>query len=137
MQGREFLAVARRIVTGSTEADWRSTAGRAYYALMLEGRDVLRSWAFAMPRHDQVHAFVRLKFIYSSNSDIKNIGFVLEELGGMRNYADYQLDRPGKWFTSASHARQAILDADTAIQLLDQIEADPARRAAAIASIKP
>jgi hypothetical protein len=35
MDGRAFLAVARRLAHEPTEADWRSAAGRAYYALQI------------------------------------------------------------------------------------------------------
>ena len=40
MDGRAFLNVARRLAQEPTEADWRTAAGRAYYALMLEGKTV-------------------------------------------------------------------------------------------------
>src|SRR5437868_3783800 len=112
MRGKDFLEVARRAVKGVAEADWRDAAGRAYYALFLESRDALRRWGFVLPRRDQVHAAVRLRFIYAADADLKRIGYLLEDLGAMRNHADYQLDNPGKWFTSAKDAEQAILDAE-------------------------
>ena len=137
MEGRDFLAVAKRSVCGPTEADWRDAGGRAYYALFLETRDALQRWGFALVRHGQIHAFVRLKFLFSSETDLKTIGRRLEKLGEMRNHADYRLDNPGRFFVNAKPAEQAILNAEDAIALLDQIEADPTRRAAAIASITP
>ena len=41
MDGRAFLEVARELARGDTEAHRRTAAGRTYYALMLEARDVL------------------------------------------------------------------------------------------------
>jgi hypothetical protein len=54
----------------------------------------------------------------------------------LRNQADYQPERPGKFATAAA-AQQAVADAEDAIALLDQIEADVARRTAAVATIRP
>lgn len=44
MNGRAFLEVARGLAQDATEAHWRSALGRAYYALLLEARDLLLRW---------------------------------------------------------------------------------------------
>jgi len=49
MDGRAFLGVAQEMALGRTEAHWRAAVGRAYYALMLEGRDFLQRWGFVPP----------------------------------------------------------------------------------------
>ena len=41
MKGREFLTVAQQLLQGGTEGHWRSASGRAYYALLIEGREAL------------------------------------------------------------------------------------------------
>jgi hypothetical protein len=63
MDGRAFLTVARRLAHEHTEADWRSAAGRAYYALLLEGKAAFQRWGFTPPPRDQIHRFVRLCFV--------------------------------------------------------------------------
>jgi hypothetical protein len=136
MDGRAFLEVGRRLSQERTEADWRSAAGRAYYALLLEGKGALRRWGFPPPPRDQLHRFVRLSFVYAADSDLKKIGLILEDLGKLRNQADYEPERPGA-FASAANARRAVLAAQTAIDLVDQIESDATRRSAAIAAIRP
>jgi hypothetical protein len=78
MDGRAFLVVASELAQGPTEAHWRAAAGRAYYALMLEGRDALQRWGFPIPPRDQVHAFVRLRFIFATDVDFKEVGYALE-----------------------------------------------------------
>lgn len=135
MDGRTFLGVARRLAQGGAEADWRTAAGRAYYALLLEGRAALQRWGFSILRQDQIHAFVRLRFLYAADADLKDIGRVLEELVLLRNRADYQLDRPGP-FVSVHVVTQAVLKSQDAINRLDRIDHAPARRAAVIADIQ-
>jgi hypothetical protein len=136
MNGRAFFDVARDLAACSKEAQWRSSVGRAYYALLHEVLDMLRRWGFALPPRDKVHTFARLKLVYSTDPDLKRIGLTLEALGRLRNAADYQLStsRP---FVSASVAIQGLADAEAAVALLDALEANAARRGAAVASIPP
>src|SRR5947207_3348204 len=77
MRGRQFLDLARDNLSGNTEVHWRGAAGRAYYALFLECRDALFSWGFVMPPRDNVHTFVRLRFTFAAEPDLKTIGFSL------------------------------------------------------------
>jgi hypothetical protein len=135
MQGREFLALAREIIAGNTERHWRGVAGRAYYALMLECREALFRWGFTIPPRENVHTFARLRFTFAADADVKKIGKPLEDLGRLRNLADYTLS-PGAPFADAIEAQQAIQKPTDAIALLDAIDGDPTRRAAAIAAIR-
>jgi hypothetical protein len=68
MKGRAFLGAAREMAAGTTEDRWRTAAGRAYYALMLEGREALRRWGFSVPPRHNVHAFVRLRLVFAADS---------------------------------------------------------------------
>ncbi len=135
MRGRAYLELAREIVIGGTEVHWRGATGRAYYALMLEGREALFRWGFACPRRDNVHTFVRLRFSYPADADLKSIGKVLDVVGRLRNGADYNLSAL-LTFASNVAAQQAIDDVTDALDLLDAIEADPARLVAAVAAIR-
>jgi hypothetical protein len=67
---------------------------------------------------------------------LKTIGFALDSLVQRRNKASYDLN-PLREFATPVAAEQAILDATAALALLDAIEADPTRRASAIASFPP
>jgi hypothetical protein len=136
MEGRAFLESAKRLIGSTAEEDWRTAAGRAYYALMLEGREVLHRWGFVAPNNDKVHSYVRLRFVYATDPDLKTIGYLLEDLTKLRNAADYKLNTLGP-FASLSPTRQAILDSSAGIVKLAGIDADPVRRAAAIAAIRP
>ncbi len=136
MDGRAFLDVARDLAAGSGEAQWRSGVGRAYYALLHEVLGALRRWGFSLPPRDKVHTFARLKLVYATDSDLKQIGLTLEALGRLRNAADYQLSPSGP-FRSARIAVSALADAKAAVARLDALESDPARRTAAVGSITP
>jgi hypothetical protein len=136
MNGRALLDVARDLAAGPGEAHWRSSVGRAYYALLHEGLGALRRWGFSLPPRDKVHTYARLKLVYATDPDLKRIGLTLEALGRLRNAADYQLSPSGP-FLSARIAVSALADAEAAVALLDAVEADPARRAAAVGSIPP
>ena len=135
MNGRAFLNTARRLVGGKAEEDWRTAASRAYYALLLEGRETLVRWGFVVPSRDSLHTFVRLHFLYAAEPDLKRLGRTLEQLSLLRNRADYELSAQ-RWFGTTAATKTAIIDAANALQLLDQIDADPSRRAAAVASVK-
>lgn len=135
MTGRDFLLVAQELETGATEAHWRAASGRAYYSLMLEARDALARWGFHVPPGNQVHSFVRLRFVYAAGADLKQVGYALEDLGSLRNKADYRLSIAGP-FTSARVASDAIVLARDNLLRLVTVEADLSRRTVAIADIR-
>jgi hypothetical protein len=96
---------------------------------------VLERWGFPVPPRDNVHPFVRLRFSYARHADLKTVGKALEQLGNLRNRADYRLAAPGP-FGNDQDTTLAIDLAQSTIDLLDTIDTDPARRAAAIAAIR-
>ena len=137
MQGREFLELARELLaSGSLPRHWRAVIIHAYYGLLLECRDTMARWGLPTPPRQQVHAQVRLRLVYATDPDLKRIGFAVEELVKDRNLASYDL-RPLPLFHTAADAQNDVTLATDALALLDAIDADPARRAAAVASIRP
>jgi hypothetical protein len=136
MDGRALLDVGRDLAAGASEAHWRSSVGRACYALLHEVLGTLRRWGFAPPPRDKVHTFARRKFVYASDPDLKLIGLTLEALAQLRNMADYSLVTSGP-FVSPRIAISALADAQSAVALLDALEASPARRAAAARTVPP
>src|SRR5262245_25626528 len=135
MDGRAFLESARALLAIPSEANRRSAAGRGYYALLHEGRAALDRWGFPLPPRESIHSFVRLRFIYATSPDGKQIGDALDYLSRLRTEADYRLAHPGS-FARDQEALQAVTLAERTIALLDTIEADPARRAVLVAAIR-
>jgi hypothetical protein len=135
MNGRDFLQSARQLLRIPSEPNWRSATGRAYYALIHEARSALDRWGFPLPARENIHTFVRLRFLYAAHRDANEVGKALDDLSQWRNHADYRLAQPGM-FATAARATQSVTRAENAIILLDTIEADPARRAAVIAAIR-
>jgi len=135
MQGRRFLDLAKEVLAGGAEVHGRGAVGRAYYALMLEGPDALFRWGFKLPPRDNVHAWVRLRFSYAADPDLKTIGLTLDTVGRVRNAADYDLSALPAFATDV-RANNAVQEVSVALALLDAIGANPARDAAAIAAIK-
>jgi hypothetical protein len=127
MKGRAFLDLARTLVRGTTEVYCRATAIHAYYALVLECRDAQARWGFPLPPHHNVHATVRLRFVYASDLDLQQIAKGLDWLIQRRNRASYNLS-PSPLFASAAEAQLAVQKAT---------DADSARLAAAQAAIRP
>ena len=136
MRGRAFLDVARALASGTTESHWRATVIHSYYALMLECRDALARWGISLPPHQNVHSAVRLRLVFAADPDLKQIGLTLEDWGQHRNQASYNL-APLPKFTTNKLAQRSLTKIAAALALLDALEADPARRAAAIASFPP
>ncbi len=135
MRGREFLVPAEELAGGRTEAHWRASAGRSYYALFQEAHATLVGWGVRIPPRENVHAFVRIRFVYSSDPDASRLGDDLEWLVKLRNEADYHLAQSRR-FADAEQAEHALEIARRAIDTLDAIESDPAHRAEVIASIR-
>ena|SRR5436190_1871088 len=136
MQGRTFLDQARDSLPGTKPRQRRAAIIHAYYALLLECREAMIRWGLPTLQRLQVHSQVRLRLIYSTDAELKDIGDILERLGQHRNEASYNLSDQLMFNTPAA-ATTNVQKAVDAIARLDAINADPARRAAAIASIRP
>lgn len=135
MNGRSFLTVARDNLSGHSEAHWRSAAGRAYYALMLEVRDSLVAWGLSRPIRGGIHQYVRVRVFTSTDADMKSLGQALDDLRSLRQRADYELI-PHRDFSSPLRASDAIRIAADALRLLDAIVGDGSRSTSITAEIR-
>ncbi len=136
MRGREFLELAKELLPGTLPRHWRGIIIHAYYGLLLECREAMARWRLPPLTRLQLHSQVRLRLVFANDTDLKQIGYVLEELGRHRNRANYDLF-PYPDLSSGSLALNDLNVATIHLALLDRIGGNPFRRAAVIASIRP
>ena len=65
MNGRDFLAVARALAAGTTEAEHRSAVSRAYYAAFHAVSAALLSRGETYSRHGQVLGAFNRAFVHT------------------------------------------------------------------------
>ena len=135
MDGREFLPIARDLSQGATEAYWRTAAGRAYYAVMLEIRDAFIRWGLSAPPQRSVHISVRQRLYTSKDGDMKQVAQMLDLLRDLRGMADYETSSPAKFATNVE-ALAAVQRAVDALALFDAIDANTPRRTTIAAEIR-
>jgi hypothetical protein len=97
---------------------------------------MLRRWGCPPFSRYGAHAAVRLRLAYAKDADLKSISDAVDKLIVFRNRACYDLT-PHPDFSSPAKANNAISRSVNALALLDAIEADPQRRAAAVVSLPP
>ena len=117
-----FLDVADDLSTGLREADWRSATSRAYYAAFHKARRLLLRGGFTVPRGEQAHAYLWLRFSNAQHPDIVNAGVELNQLRTVRNQADYDVDAPVDHAECIDHVQVAA----NIIQLLDDLSKETA-----------
>ena len=130
MDPRRFFDLARELFARGGEEAWRSAVGRAYYALLLACRDALARWDFPPPPASNVHRQTRVAFERADDTDLKVIGVSLGDLAKWRVIADSELSDPAP--RGLQFVRRAIEASESALGLLDAIDADPIRRADAV-----
>jgi len=135
MDGRDFLGIAQHLLSLPTEASWRSAASRLYLALLHEARAALDRWGFPLPPQDDIHTFVLSRFGSHRSMDLLRVEDGLRRLKPFAEEPDFALSAVGS-FADAAEVSQHLVLAQLVVDLLDQIDYDPARRAAAIADIR-
>jgi len=135
MDGRAFLDSAQYLLTLPNEANWRSAASRLYLALLHEARAALDRWGFPLPLQDDIHDFVLSRFGSAPSMDLLRVEDALRRLSSFADEADFALSPVGS-FADAAVVSQHLVLAQVTIALLDQIDNDPARRAAVIGDLR-
>ena len=89
MDGRDFLKVAKSLIAGSSEAEYRSAVSRAYYGAYNFARQLLDDWSFEVSVGSSGHGEVRNMFSNCGVQDIEVAANKLNDLHGRRIDADY------------------------------------------------
>ena len=95
----------------------------------------LERWGFPLPGGGVVDTFVLGHVGSVVHLDLFRIEDVLLRGDRLRHAGGYELTTPGE-FANDKEVQQLLLLVTVTIDLLDQIEADPARRSALIAALR-
>jgi uncharacterized protein (UPF0332 family) len=123
MNWRDFLLLATRLASGTTEADWRTAVSRAYYAAFHVARSLFANLNFTVPRADRAHQYLVFRLSNSGEPSVEQAGRDLETLRRLRNRADYD-EAPG---LTAPQAVAAVQLAEGIVQALDAARKEPTR----------
>lgn len=117
MDPADFLAVADRLRGSPSEAERRTSVGRAYYALynLLVMR--LSSQGFSFQKDGGDHGRLVRYLIQSENLEASKLGERLKKLRTLRNVADYEMEAA----IDANRAELAYRWARTATDLINKI----------------
>ena len=135
MDGRTFLVSAQLLMRKPSEVNRRSAVSRAYFAILNEARAALERWGFSVVAKAGVDRSVVSHFDKAVNRDAIRVWDALTQLERNREAADYFLTGPGA-FADESEVRRLLRLVQIGIDVLDELEADPVRRAAVVAAIR-
>jgi hypothetical protein len=123
MTGGDFLAVAKQLAAGGTEAEWRSAISRAYYAAIHVARELLEDLRSTVPHADRAHAYHSRRLANCGQARIQQGGAGFNALRGDRNQADNNLDRSVTAQLAALHVQVA----EQIVQSLQDVLREPVR----------
>jgi uncharacterized protein (UPF0332 family) len=117
MDGKDFIQVAKDLIKGASEAHWRSSISRSYYAAFhISRRFVLRKGG-GVPQTRDAHMMVREYLIGSNDPEVSALGTILGDLHAKRRKADYDLE---SFRVSSNDATMQMLQANTFINDLSK-----------------
>ncbi len=113
MTGNDFLTLATRLGSGSTEAEWRTAVSRAYYAAFHGARDLFHGLGFTVPRADPAHQYLYHRLNNFGHAQLEQAGRDLNSLRTLRNQADYELRQhhPQRFAGTGLQLAQGIVQA--------------------------
>ena len=135
MDGRAFLFSARLLMRKPSEANRRSAVSRGYFAILNEARVALERWGFVVTATADIDGFVVSHFYMALNMDALRVSDALVQLRDNRQQADYSLIGPGI-FDDDTEVRRLVRLAEIGIDVLDELESDPARWIVTVAAIR-
>lgn len=91
MDALEFLKVAKKLINGS-EANWRTSIGRSYYAVFNHLKKECINLGVAIPKSSKGHNDLYINFYNSGIQEAVDIGAGINDLYSQRLTADYELN---------------------------------------------
>lgn len=115
MTGRDYIALAKRLLASADEASWRSAVSRAYYGAFHLGIDFFSALNFRVPQSDKAHAYLWMRLQNCGDAALVAVGSDLNDLRSRRNEADYDFRRP----FSRAKAAHYVATAEAIVAALD------------------
>jgi len=91
MEGKEFFALAQKLVQMRTEPALRSAISRAYYAAFHCWIQLLREFGFQFSKDASAHEKLAAYLNNAAIGEIQTVADTLTDLRRRRNAADYNL----------------------------------------------
>jgi len=115
MNFREFMPLAERLAQENSEANWRTSISRAYYAAFHVACEFMASHGFDVPKADRAHGYLWLRLQNCGYAEVVQAGRTLKDLRTHRNRADYE-----KQITMTQQdAEKYLVDARAIVTALD------------------
>ncbi|MDZ7289599.1 MAG: hypothetical protein ONB44_08905 [candidate division KSB1 bacterium] len=125
MEGKEFLAVAQKLLQMRSEAAIRSAASRTYYAIFNTGVKLLNELGFVLPKDAPAHEQLYHRLHNSGTPVITEIAIWIKHLQMKRIRADYEM--ASTEFHSHHVCEFDIVRANLIIQRLESCYQQPLR----------
>jgi uncharacterized protein (UPF0332 family) len=127
MDPRAFLDLAKRLLEKETNPEGlRSTVGRAYYAAFNVAAEFLAGIGASIPKDASGHKKAQFYLNNSQDETLQQVAGDLDDLRGVRNDADYRLDK--KHVEKEANVRNWVDVADEIIKCLDECKSGPVQR---------
>ncbi|MHB1422279.1 MAG: HEPN domain-containing protein [Gemmataceae bacterium] len=123
MDFREYLNLAKTLINGMTEGEWRTAVSRAYYAAFHVARELLVDLKFRVPHAERAHGYLWLRLANAGHIDVQEAGNRLNALRRERNRSDYDAHLTVHQATARTHLQRA----EEVIRALDAAAVEPIR----------
>lgn len=91
MDAKEFLRIAKKLIRYNSEANWRTSIGRSYYAVFNYLKEECSLLNITISSTGEGHGELAENFNNSGIAEGVIIGSKLNDLRSQRNIADYEL----------------------------------------------
>jgi hypothetical protein len=125
MNPRAFHTLAQRLSPGPAAADCRTAVSRAYYATFNVGAEILRGLGFRVRKGAAAHGEIYHCLSNSGDPAVEDAASELNDLHGLRNRADYQLESQD--VERPAVVTKIVATAGAVIRVLDEAFASPRR----------
>lgn len=101
MDAKDFLTIAKKLIKYNTEANWRTSIGRSYYAVFNYLKQECQALSLNIPKGAAGHGQLKNYFYNCAIDEGVDIGSKIGDLHSQRIIADYELGEKVEQKTAA------------------------------------